>query len=303
MRIHTLDLEHLGHRGRIASYLIEGAARPLLVEAGPSSCLGTLVARLAEHGVSPADVGHVFLTHIHLDHAGAAGWWAEQGATLHVHPKGARHLIDPGRLVASATRLYGRLMDTLWGGVPPAPAEQVHPVEDRELVDVGGLEVEAIATPGHAGHHHVYRIGSSAFLGDLGAILIPGTELVELPTPPPEFDPRLWTASLDRIAKLGLETVFATHFGAVDDVEAHLAHVGVLVERAVEAVEASLESGADRRQVHADFEAWRRSEHEARGAGAEQLGKLDSFNPPALSCAGILRYFEKVRGLVPRPGR
>ena len=200
MNIQTLDLNFQNTPEAIASYLIWGPDGPVLVETGPGSTLPTLLENLSQQGLKPADIKHILLTHIHFDHAGAAGWWAQQGAQIYVHPFGAKHLIDPAKLIASATRIYGNKMDTLWGDILPAPAEKVTIIYDNDTVEVAGLSFQVLETPGHARHHHVYRLGDVAFTGDAAGIKIPGSPLVGLPAPPPEFDGRqrltgcaLWT--------------------------------------------------------------------------------------------------------------
>ena len=299
MQIHTIDLRHLGFDGRIAAYLLVGPQGPVLVETGPSSCHRALVDGLRTAGFEPRDVHHVFLTHIHLDHAGAAGWWAQHGATVYVHEVGAPHLVDPSKLVASATRLYGERMDLLWGDIPPAPAERVQTVADGDVVAAAGLEVEALATPGHASHHHAYRIGGVVFTGDLAAIVVPGSRLVELPTPPPEYDLELWKRSLLRVAELGAEAIYPTHFGRLEEVDAHLTLVGRLLSEATDLVRRRLEKGSSHEQIDEAFADWTRERLLAPGASSEQLRDITSFNPPALSLAGILRYWKKRRGLTP----
>src|SRR5690606_40448063 len=181
MQIHTLDLNFQNLSHAIAAYLIEGPEGYLLIETGPMSTLPALQARLAEHGLSAGDIGDVVVTHIHLDHAGAAGWWAQQGARVYVHPMGAPHLVDPARLWASAGRIYGEAMESLWGSVVPAPPEQVRVVRDGQQITAAGVTLTAIDTPGHAGHHHTYRLGDVGFTGDAAGVRVPGSEWVSLP--------------------------------------------------------------------------------------------------------------------------
>ena len=299
MQVHTIDLMHGGFPRRIAAYLLLGPGGPLLIETGPSSCHRALEEALAGHGFEPRDIEHVFVTHIHLDHAGGAGWWARQGSTVYVHTLGAPHLIDPSRLVASAGRLYGDRMEELWGDIPPAPAERVRIVADGEIVRAAGLDIEALETPGHASHHHAYRIADLAFTGDLAAIVIPDTNLIELPTPPPEYDLDLWQRSLDRIAALRLDAIYPTHFGRVDDVSDHLEHVSSLLGEATEFVRQGLQDGLPRSEIVSAFISWTHDRFVSAGATEEQLRDLADFNPPVLSLVGILRYWKKTQGLVP----
>jgi glyoxylase-like metal-dependent hydrolase (beta-lactamase superfamily II) len=297
--IHTIDLQHLGLPGRIASYLIDAPAGPILIETGPSSCHRALVEGLARHGFAPDDVEHIFVTHIHLDHAGAAGWWAARGATIYVHEIGAPHLIDPSKLAASAARLYGDRMEKLWGDIPPTASDRVRTLTDSETVVAAGLEIEALATPGHAFHHHVYRVGTSAFTGDLAAIVTPENRLVEIPTPPPEYDLELWHQSIERVRALKLSTIYPTHFGQVDTVDQHLDCVHQLLSEGTDLVHQKLLDGQSRRQIDSAFSDWTSDRLRQAGASAEQLREITNFNPPSLSLAGILRYWKKRSGLVP----
>src|SRR5215216_6718259 len=139
-RVITLDLKFQGRPHAIASYLIRSGDAVVLIESGPGSTLPGLEAALATEGLSPQQVTHVLLTHIHLDHAGAAGWLARQGAEIYVHPVGAPHMLHPEKLLASATRIYGDRMDSLWGEFLPVPEEKLHVVGDMEGIVIGNLE-------------------------------------------------------------------------------------------------------------------------------------------------------------------
>src|ERR1041385_963310 len=155
--IRVLDTKHLGRPGIIASTLLETNEGPVLFDTGPESTFANIAAALPQCGAGPRDVRHVVLSHIHFDHAGAAWRFAELGATIYVHPRGAPHLIDPAKLVASATRLYGDDMERLWGKFSAIDAARVRVLEHNDVVRVAPFEIGAIATPGHASHHHVYH--------------------------------------------------------------------------------------------------------------------------------------------------
>src|SRR5215211_9540495 len=155
-RVITLDLKFQGRPDAIASYLIRSGEAVVLIESGPGSTLPGLEAGLANEGLSPRDVTHLLLTHIHLDHAGAAGWLARQGAGVYVHPVGAPHMLNPEKLLASATRIYGDRMDSLWGEFLPVPESQLNVPKDGEEIAIGDLSFIPINTPGHAEHHYAY---------------------------------------------------------------------------------------------------------------------------------------------------
>jgi glyoxylase-like metal-dependent hydrolase (beta-lactamase superfamily II) len=293
MQIHTLDLNFQDTPNTIASYLVINSGGPVLVETGPGSTIETMKARLSEHGLTPQDIKNVLVTHIHLDHAGAAGWWAHQGAQIFVHHVGAPHLIDPARLLDSAGRIYGDRMESLWGSILPAPAAQVTPVFDGDIISAAGLSFKAIATPGHAYHHHVYQLGNVAFTGDASGIHIPGPSFVDLPAPPPEFNPDLWVKSIARLRDMSVEAIYPTHFGRVDDWKGHLDRFEILMSEATEFVRIRLEEGLERDAILGDYLGWQRE----RASGAEIESRLadryELSNPLFMSVDGIIRYWNK----------
>jgi glyoxylase-like metal-dependent hydrolase (beta-lactamase superfamily II) len=215
-----------GGPGFIASYLIEDAGELALVEAGPASTLDALLAGIRAAGQDPADLSHILLTHIHLDHAAAAGQLARiaPNAAVHVHPLGAWHLADPSRLLASAARLYGARMQEMWGTMLPVPAERIRTPEDGGAVRVGGRSLVALETPGHASHHFAFHDPDACllFTGDVGGIRLESAPHVRPPTPPPELDTPAWLASIARLRDLEPRMLLPTHFGGIEDVAWHL---------------------------------------------------------------------------------
>jgi glyoxylase-like metal-dependent hydrolase (beta-lactamase superfamily II) len=225
--VSALDLDFLGRPGAIAAGLIDGPGGLALVDPGPASCLDGLRASLAQHGHRLEDVDTILVTHIHLDHSGGVGVLARSNPRLqvHVHQRGAPHVVDPSRLVSSASRLYGDRMGPLWGEILPVPAERVHALDGGEVLQVAGAEVRVAYTPGHASQHVSYLEASSgtAFVGDTGGIRVGEPLLVVPPTPPPEIDVEAWNASLEVIRAWQPQRVFITHFGAFDRPLEHLA--------------------------------------------------------------------------------
>jgi glyoxylase-like metal-dependent hydrolase (beta-lactamase superfamily II) len=291
--IHTLDLQFLGAQRAIASFLLIGPDGPVLVESGPGSTLPALLAGLAQHGLKPADVRHVLVTHIHLDHAGAAGWWAQQGATVYVHHVGAPHLVQPERLLASARRIYGDMMDVLWGEFLPAPAERVHALRDGDVVEAAGLRLTAVDTPGHARHHMVYQLGDAAFVGDVAGVRRPDSPYVDLPTPPPEFDLEAWLNSLARLRAQRLGAIYLTHFGDVPGVDEQLGQVEALLLEFTGRVRAGLEVGHDRDTILKEMTAWAETRLEAAGVNQHDWPIYASLAPVSMSVDGVLRYWHK----------
>lgn len=217
----VLDAGLGGRPGVIATGLIKGAGgRLALVDPGPASSLDRVRRALAAEGVGVADVDAVLVTHIHLDHAGATGALVRENPalTVFVHERGAQHLIDPARLLESASRLYGDALERLWGGMLPVPAGNVHVLKGGESLRVAGRSVNVEYTPGHASHHVSFFDCDTkvAFVGDTGGICKGGSSYLFPPTPPPDIDVEAWSHSLDRILAWRPESLFVTHFGLLD---------------------------------------------------------------------------------------
>ena len=292
-QIHPLDLNFLGSPEAIAAYLVLGPGGPVLVECGPGSTLTALQAGLQRLGFAPADVRDVLVTHIHLDHAGAAGWWAGQGARVHVHHIGAPHLLDPSKLLASAQRIYGEMMQPLWGEFLPVPAGRLRAHHGGEVIEAGGLRFIAHDTPGHANHHFVYQLDDVAFTGDLAGIRLSGRPYVRMPTPPPEFDLAAWLASLARIRALPLTRLYLTHFSAVDDIEQHWAQVETLLKTVTAEVGQRLMDGANRDSIIAQMNDLEDSRQIAEGLDEEARQRYSNVGPVGMSVDGIIRYWKK----------
>jgi glyoxylase-like metal-dependent hydrolase (beta-lactamase superfamily II) len=218
--IAPIDLHHQGAERVIASYLVETDDGPAIFDCGPASAVDALKTGLAERGLDLRDVRHLLLSHIHLDHAGAAGTLVREHPQLQVHVSavGAPHLVDPSRLERSARRLYLDAFDTLWGELAPVPEQNVHVVGDRVL----GLD--CFPSTGHASHHVCYlHEDGTLYAGDAAGVRIPPGRDVLPPTPPPEVDLDAWNATLDEIEHRAPSRLALIHFGVADDVERHLA--------------------------------------------------------------------------------
>jgi glyoxylase-like metal-dependent hydrolase (beta-lactamase superfamily II) len=217
-----LDLMHQGADRVIASYLLETDDGLALFDCGPSTCLPRLKAALLERGVELDDVRHLLLSHIHLDHAGAAGVLVREHPELLVHVSeiGAPHLADPSRLETSARRLYGDTFDTLWGELAPVPQENIRIVAARVL----GLD--CFPTQGHASHHVSYLDGAGTlYAGDAAGVRIHPDRAVLPPTPPPDFDLEVWLETIDEIERRRPEHLALIHFGVTSDPELQLAEL------------------------------------------------------------------------------
>ena len=223
-----LDYIDLHFRGRpqiIATAILHGSAGVALVDPGPGTTLDTLTSALAAKGITFGDVRQLLITHIHLDHAGATGSIVakHQHIEVLVHARGARHMIDPSKLLASASRLYGQDMDRLWGEVKPVDAARIRVLEGGETIAVAGREVRVEYTPGHASHHVSYFDTASrvAFVGDTAGIRRGSGVYVMPPTPPPDIDIEAWRESEKKILAWDPDTLFLTHFGPHHGVRQH----------------------------------------------------------------------------------
>jgi glyoxylase-like metal-dependent hydrolase (beta-lactamase superfamily II) len=264
---------HLGRDRVIAAYELDG----LIVDPGPSSCLSTLLAGL------DGEPRALLLTHVHLDHAGAAGSLVRRFPRLrvYVHEVGAPHLVDPRKLLDSAARLYGDELERLWGEVLPVPAANVTALSGGERVE--GFRVAHV--PGHARHHvaYLHEATGDAYVGDVAGVrILPGTFTVA-PTPPPDIDVEAWERSLEAIAGWEPRRLCLTHFGLVEDPDAQL-------ERVRRALQASARRArdADREGFLAEIEA----EIEAV-ADPETAARIRQAAPPVQLWLGLERYWRK----------
>jgi glyoxylase-like metal-dependent hydrolase (beta-lactamase superfamily II) len=272
--LEPIDLGFLGLDRAIGVYLVETGEGPALCDCGPATTLPRLREGLRARGLELTDIRHLFLSHIHLDHAGAAGTIVREhpGLTVWVSQIGAPHLVDPSRLEASARRLYGEAFDTLWGELAPVPESNVRVAAG----DVLGWD--AFPTPGHASHHVAYLRDGTLFAGDACGVRIqPGTDVLPV-APPPDVDVEGWHATIAEIERRAPEQLALTHFGVATDVARHLARLRTELDRWAGIVGAG-----------ADLEAF---VSEVRVGGAE-APLYDAIAPYWQSFQGLSRYWAK----------
>jgi glyoxylase-like metal-dependent hydrolase (beta-lactamase superfamily II) len=296
--IHTIDLNFRGRSGTIGVYLIPHADGCILVETGPGSTLDNLLAGMERLGYKPSNVTDVFLTHIHLDHAGAAGWWAQHGVRIHVHEFGAPHLINPEKLLASAGRLYGVMMDALWGEFLPVPVDHISIMHDDEIYQVGNLSIRSLDVPGHASHHLAYLIGDACFSGDIAGIRLNSAHFIRLPMPPPDLDLKKWRHSIQHIQDHHPTQLVPTHFGVYPDAEWHLQAVLANLHDVEDWMEAVLPANPSLEELRTLFTEFERKRIQRADVGQELADAQQIANPSFMSADGILRYWNKYR----RPG-
>lgn len=307
-RVWAIDLGFQGWDRVVYAYLLAVPDELALIETGPTATLPALWEGIRAAGFDPARLTKILVSHIHLDHAGAAGAIVRgfPEVQVFVHPLGAPHLIDPTRLVSSAGRLYGDKMDELWGEVAPVPAARIVPLSDGETVEAGGHVLSALFTPGHASHHVAYwdpELGI-AFTGDVGGVRMPGSSYALPPAPPPDLAPDDWAASTERLRQAGPRRLYLTHGGPFDDAAEHLEGLMPNLAEVGAICLAAMRAGADDAAVTALIQ-----EHTERRIGGSALAadpgivhRYEWASPSFLSALGFRRLLTR-RGDLPAPDR
>lgn len=298
-RYRIIDLLHQGRPDSIATCVLRTAEGPLLVDPGPAATLATLRSGVEKIGLREADLVAILLTHIHLDHAGASGTLARANPRLkiYVHARGAPHLIDPAKLIGSATRLYGERMEELWGEIVPVPEQQVVVLDGGEILRFGDRRIEVAYTPGHAWHHVSYfdTEAGTAYVGDTAGIAGPRLPVVLPVTPPPDFDLEEWLGSIDRILAWNPGELVLTHFGGFSDPAKHLAALAQGLEEWCGFVEGTLAlEGTDEERIRMFVEMLRGW---IQGKVPERLAEQYLAGAGPEACwLGIARYFRVKSG-------
>jgi glyoxylase-like metal-dependent hydrolase (beta-lactamase superfamily II) len=274
-----------------AGYLIEGPS-PVLVETGSQSSVPAVLSALEAHGVGPNDLAGIAITHIHLDHAGGVGDVARAfpKATIYVHPKGARHLADPTRLIDSAAQVYGPLLDRLYGRLDPTPAERIQILEDGDTIAIGpGRQLVTVDSPGHAKHHLALHDTDSGilFAGDAVGVRLPAAGIIRPAAPPPDFDLDLAINSLHRFRDRRPAGVALAHYGLLPDPTAMLEEAEEILRRWAEVAEAAWTDGRD---IAEALEAAFRED--LRGTEPAARQKLETLNGIHSNAAGFRRWLD-----------
>ena len=277
-----------------AGYLVRGE-RPALVETGPALVAGVVARGLAAAGVGPGDLAWIVLSHIHLDHAGGVGDLVRTfpNATVVVHPVGARHLVDPERLLASSARVYGpQQMATVYGGITPVEAGRIHAAEDGEVIDLGGARLELLHAPGHAKHHlAVFEPDLGAlFTGDAVGVVLPSVGVLRPATPPPDFDRDLAVGSLRRFAERSPRHLVLTHFGPVGPPAERLAEAEERLLRWCETAEAAARAHGDGVEVEQIAAALRDRFEREESYEKGDPDRFELLNNYRSNAAGLLRW-------------
>jgi glyoxylase-like metal-dependent hydrolase (beta-lactamase superfamily II) len=288
----------MGGRDRYTAAYLVHAERPALVETGPGTSVGPVARALDVLGIAPDGLAHIVLTHIHLDHAGGVGALAARfpGATVWVHERGARHLADPTRLVASATRVYGQArMDSLFGPVEPVPADRLRILGDDASVNLGGRSLRGMDTPGHASHHLALVDSATGvvFTGDALGIHVPSLPILRPATPPPDFDLELALASIERIRATGASTLLFAHFGPITQVQRTCRLAVDRLRAWTEAVRGAMDTTPDLDEI---VEILSRDAAQDVVTGAEaqlDLDRIETLAGVRMNALGIVRYLSR----------
>ena len=300
MKIETMDLGFMDTEEIIASFLLTGEGSTAIIETGPTTCIENLMRGLEDRGVGPEEVEKVFLTHVHLDHAGASGNLTEllPNATFYVHEIGYPHLVDPSTLVKSATRIYGEeSMEEMWGEVRAVPEDRLEKLEGGEEIEAAGGILQAYYTPGHAYHHLAFYEPESGalFAGDVAGVRLPGQSYVKPPTPPPEINIEAWKQSIEAIRKLAPETLYPTHFGSYQDTERHLSELEQRLQEWLLFIEERIDEGLSREDIVEEFSAMGDEELLQEGGSPEKSERYQLAANYEMLVDGLMRYVSQQR--------
>lgn len=296
--VRQIDTLHHGLPGTIAVFTIDlPSGGYALVESGPAVCRPAILAGLEEAGLAPEDLRFVLLTHVHLDHAGAAAALAgAAGATVYVHKVGAPHVADPSRLMASAGRVYGDKLEFLWGLMQPLDGELLNAVDGGEELDLGGLRARVIYTPGHASHHVSYLLDDGTlFAGDSAGILLQDARVIRPALPPPDLDLDAYDASLAQMRAMRPTRLVLTHFGVVADADEHLRAVSDRNREWEAEVAAGLAAGEDDVALVARIERVQDAELEAAGTAPGIAERAKRTSDAQMTVSGLKRYLTRVK--------
>lgn len=296
--IQLIDTHFKNQEQVIAVYAFETPTGLALVDCGPYTVYENVKKGLHKLGYAISDVRHLLLTHIHLDHSGGAWKIAQESdAKIYVHPKGAPHLADPTKLIASATRIYGDMMEPLWGQIEPVPADRIVATADREKLNFGDpFHIEVIETLGHASHHQVYRLDRHIFTGDIAGVRLKNGPALP-PCPPPDIHVESWLASLRLLKSLNPERIYLTHFGSANHPNAILEQVEERLVNWAGWIKARMQTGENEEAIVPQFETKVLEELTAYGLTQEWVDAYYSSDPPFMSVLGLCRYWRKFHGI------
>lgn len=294
--IQTLDDMWMGRPRSISTALMESDGHRAIVDPGPGSTLKTLREQLQAHSLSVSDLDAILLTHIHLDHAGSTGALVRENPRLvvYVHTRGAPHMIDPTKLLASAVRLWPNDLERLFGEMLPVPEQNLHILEGGETLTLGAREIEVVYTPGHASHHVSFfeNLDRVAFVGDTTGVRIEGHPYAMPATPPPDIDLGIWESSFEAILERHPQRLFLTHFGFSDDPPGHIAQFRERLHRWAAVTEKTIRTAKSESAAMESFMATMREEI-SEYLPADEVEHYIHSAGLNLSFLGLARYLRK----------
>lgn len=292
-----ISLPFQGEPEIIGSYLLAGQNQLAIIDPGPGSMLEHLLATIREAGFEPQDVTHILATHVHLDHAGATGSLLHHTpkARVYVHSLGAPHLLDTTKVVASATRIYGDRMQTLWGNIEPTPQDRLHILEGSDVLKVAGRHMEVHYTPGHAIHHVIFFDSHSGelFAGDAAGVRLQGIDYVRPPTPPPDTDLEAWSASMQLIKNLQPTVLYIAHFGPTRNASEHLERLRENLYLWSEIVLSAMREGKDEDEILNLLIEQTQPELERITQDPHAVARYEIASNYAMTVQGYMRYWQK----------
>jgi glyoxylase-like metal-dependent hydrolase (beta-lactamase superfamily II) len=292
MKIHTLDHHFQGNSDTIASFLVASDQALTLVETGAYSTFHILKKAIEDLGFELKNIKSVLLSHIHLDHAGAAWAFARQGATIYVHPFGAAHLENPEKLMASAKMIYQDQMESLWGKMEAIPKNQLVEVLDGQEFSFGDQVWKGWHTAGHANHHLAWQLGQDLFAGDVAGVQI-GKGAVVAPCPPPDIDLEKWVKSIELMRNLPIKSLYLTHYGKKTNISEHLNELESNLFVFANWVKNRMKTEDSLEKIIADFEEFSRQKLISLGLNEAELLQYRYANPAFMSVTGLIRYWKK----------
>jgi glyoxylase-like metal-dependent hydrolase (beta-lactamase superfamily II) len=295
--VHVIDLNFQNTKESIAAFLMETSIGPILFETGPFSTFNTLKSEIEKLGFKVSDIKHVFISHIHFDHAGAAWKFAEHGARIYVHPLGLQHLNNPERLWGSAVRIYGAAMEKLWGKMEPISLDQLIPLPHLSQTILDDINIQALHTPGHAIHHLAFAVNNMLFGGDVAGVRI-GTGPVVPPCPPPDIHIEDWLSSIDLIRKLSPEKLYLTHFGLVNStIEEHLNNLESTLIKYADWILKEMEKEKEISKIIDSFQSMTEQKWVELNMTEQDILRYSLANPAFMSVNGLIRYWTKIKGI------
>ena len=285
----------MGNEGIVGCFLVPAEDGFLLIETGPESTLLTVKAAVGEAGFRLEQLRAILVTHIHLDHAGAAGALAkETGAKVYVHERGYKHLHDPSRLLDSATRIYGDMMDTLWGSITPVPETQLVSLDGGETVKLFGRTIDTLYTPGHASHHLAFLLDEGTlFTGDAAAIRLTGSSVIRPALPPPEINLELLAESAEVMLAAKPKRLMLTHFGEVTDAQAHLQALPKRNQAWADEILLGMKAGETDEELIERISSFGNAELAVDNAPEDVANRHRLTSNYEMTVSGVKRYWEK----------